>query len=608
MITNDNLLWNIDEYQAAVDYKGEGYNFINVLLSDDVTIRERKGKLKYFPKTQEEFKTSLKRIVDLYSAIKKNYILNGDTLRNKSLYRGGRTGKNNMSFLSTSDSLMTALEFVKDATNEKSQALLMMTDYQNIPCAHINKLVPEAWGFPEESEILFLPSEIGSSEDMRFEECLEMSKQQGEQITEYDKLLEKYSLLKCKKVTLREPDYSKEKTTLSEEDLAEMFTKYQQNVQQIRTLDKNSEEYNKAYQKILKFKKECQTWIHQKFYEINLSIDNQQDAKSNDIQISSEYDSEEIFIGNTGEMYYVHDNTNGEEYYFKPAVLKNGTPRSYRAYIQEAAYSIQQIINPENAIKCNTIELDGRFGAIQEKIPIDRERTKDFKRYFDCGEGELSPKIIRQIMAEYLVDFCLCNYDSNSKNFVIDENGNLRGVDKEQSFRYINEDKDNNMMFSTNYNENYGENPPIYNLLFEKIKSGEMSIKYFDEMRYRASRLAQYPDKQYRQIFEKYAYTKSKTPEDAEKLLSGILERKKDILQRVEQLHHEVFQEWFKNKEAKKKASKVEKSDEKKTISMKAVVLNAITQGITTEDITKCDNVEHEKSQIYILKGVTKDD
>ena len=211
-------------------------------------------------------------------------------------------------------------------------------------------------------------------------------------------------------------------------------------------------------------------------------------------------------------------------------------------------------------------------------------------------------------MAEYLVDFCLCNYDSNSKNFVIDENGNLRGIDKEQSFRYINEDKDNNMMFSTNYNENYGENPPIYNLLFEKIKSGEMSIKYFDEMRYRASRLAQYPDKQYRQIFEKYAYTKSKTPEDAEKLLSGILERKKDILQRVEQLHHEVFQEWFKNKEAKKQASKVEKSDEKKTISMKAVVLNAITQGITTEDITKCDNVEHEKSQIYILKGVTKDD
>ena len=63
MITNDNLLWNIDEYQAAVDYKGEGYNFINVLLSDDVTIRERKGKLKYFPKTQEEFKNSKWRYI-----------------------------------------------------------------------------------------------------------------------------------------------------------------------------------------------------------------------------------------------------------------------------------------------------------------------------------------------------------------------------------------------------------------------------------------------------------------------------------------------------------------------------------------------------------------
>ena len=28
MITNDNLLWNIDEYQSVVDYKGNSYSAI----------------------------------------------------------------------------------------------------------------------------------------------------------------------------------------------------------------------------------------------------------------------------------------------------------------------------------------------------------------------------------------------------------------------------------------------------------------------------------------------------------------------------------------------------------------------------------------------------
>ena len=57
---------------------------------------------------------------------------------------------------------------------------------------------------------------------------------------------------------------------------------------------------------------------------------------------------------------------------------------------------------------------------------------------------------------EYLVDFALCNYDAHASNFVIDENGKLRGIDKEQAFRYINEDGERDMMMATNYNECYG--------------------------------------------------------------------------------------------------------------------------------------------------------
>jgi hypothetical protein len=34
-----------------------------------------------------------------------------------------------------------------------------------------------------------------------------------------------------------------------------------------------------------------------------------------------------------------------EKYYFKPAESKNKESKPYRAYIQEAAYNIQRIIN-----------------------------------------------------------------------------------------------------------------------------------------------------------------------------------------------------------------------------------------------------------------------
>lgn len=148
--------------------------------------------------------------------------------------------------------------------------------------------------------------------------------------------------------------------------------------------------------------------------------------------------------------------------------------------------------------------------------------------------------MITQIMDEYLVDFCLCNYDAHASNFIVDKDGNLRGIDKEQSFRYIKEDTENDMTFSVNYNESYGEKPTIYSVLFEQMKQGIIPYKYLETLRYRASRLAQYPDEQYRHIFEKYAYGKTKTPEEAESLLSSILSRKNNILLNVELLQSEI--------------------------------------------------------------------
>lgn len=543
---NDSFLWTSEEYQAVVDYKGNSYSAINVLLSDNVTEREKNGKEKILPKTPEEFKKILKTAIGLYSAIRKDYMLNGGKPYEKKLFRGGRIGKVDSSFLSTSDTFVTAFDFAR-MFEKRGNGILYTMESGNVPYINVEKYIFDnfvgTFGEDGEPELLFLPCQYKKIADVDISECIEIAENQGERISIANTIKRKFGALKCEKVELEEVDYSKEKSSLSEEDLCTMFSEYRRNLEIIRENDVASEEYKRAYQEILEFKKNCCTWVHQKFYEINQNIDNQMNIENDEIQVSSEYNMEPVFIGNTGDMYLIQDQTNNEEYYFKPALSKNGAERPYRAHIQEAGYLIQRIINPEKAIKCQATSLNGMFGAIQQKIPIDSQATKSFIEYFNKGKGALSPEMIAQIMDEYLVDFCLCNYDAHASNFIVDKDGNLRGIDKEQSFRYIKEDTENDMTFSVNYNESYGEKPTIYSILFEQMKQGVIPYQYLDGLRYRASRLAQYPDEQYRQIFEKYAYGKTKTPEEAESLLSNILSRKNNILMNVELLHSEIYNE-----------------------------------------------------------------
>ena len=60
-------------------------------------------------------------------------------------------------------------------------------------------------------------------------------------------------------------------------------------------------------------------------------------------------------------------------------------------------------------------------------------------------------------------------------------------------------------------------------------------------LRYRASRLAQFPDDEYKKIFERYVLGKAKTAEEAEELFNSIMDRKHSILQDIEQLCTEIY-------------------------------------------------------------------
>ena len=545
-MVNSELIWSKEEYDSVYEYKGNSYALMNVLLNRNVTKREMRGKYihKQIIQDSKVLRKIINRILNIYSAVMKNYLLNGSKKLNKKVFRGMSDGVMNTSFISTSESVWTAFGFARRIeTMPNENGLLLMLETENVPWVDFDKILPSSIGIDEEPEILLLPFQVESTEETDLKELFDIAKNQGENIINENIILSKFKNLKCEKIKAREVDYSKIESELTMDNLCDMVDEYASNIKKIRTMDSHSLEFIHAYSRILEFKKACNDYLCQKFKYINeiLKVEiNKDDSK---IDLSSEYDMQRVKIGNTGEMYYINDLKSGKEYYFKPAVTKSGEKRDYRAYIQEAAYSVQKVINPEVAIKCNVININGRFGAIQEKINVDIDATKKFINYFENGIGELSSDMIQQILNEYLVDYALCNYDAHASNFVIDENGDLRGIDKEQSFRYIYKESENDMMFSVNFNKKYGESETIYATLFKQIMDGKISSKYLELLNYRASRLAQIPDDEYRNIFKDYVYEKSKNQEEAEGLLNKIIQRKEGIVDRIEYLIEDIVKE-----------------------------------------------------------------
>lgn len=70
----------------------------------------------------------------------------------------------------------------------------------------------------------------------------------------------------------------------------------------------------------------------------------------------------------------------------------------------------------------------------------------------------------------------------------------------------------------------------------------EISYEVLEVLNYRAARLAQIPDEQYREMFRKHASSKTKILQEAEMLLDRIVERKKSITKKVDLLKQDMYQ------------------------------------------------------------------
>lgn len=239
-----------------------------------------------------------------------------------------------------------------------------------------------------------------------------------------------------------------------------------------------------------------------------------------------------LYIGGTGDMLLCRDRF-GRNYIFKPAYRKNtDIYQPYRAEVQVLASELQESISPQTAVKCEHCEIEGKKGTIQPKIELDETKTKGISEYFFRG-SKLDEKLIRQFMREYVVDFCLCNYDATFRNFIVDMNGNLRGVDKEQSFKYIRneseEDQNIDFFMEKNPNEKYGAKPPIYGKIFNDIINGNINVSVLEELRDAITELNAIPNEEYMKKFESYINSLNIDSKQKCLIYSNILLRKRNI-------------------------------------------------------------------------------
>lgn len=232
-------------------------------------------------------------------------------------------------------------------------------------------------------------------------------------------------------------------------------------------------------------------------------------------------------MGETGIMYKYQE---GEKTYLvKPSVdKKQYSTEGFRSDVQEAAYRLQDFLSPTTAVKVESYGGKMRLSK-QELVDISSEHSNLLVDWVNNG-GTLDYQYSSALLREYVVDFLLCNFDCYVGNFIIDSDDNVRGIDKEQSFRFMDVPESLNPDFSYTPNGNYRK--PIYNILFNRYINGEIDLD-LSVITDTIEKVKLLSDEDYKAMFRDYAYRLDKYKVDD--ILEAILNRRNDAVLKMEE-------------------------------------------------------------------------
>lgn len=236
---------------------------------------------------------------------------------------------------------------------------------------------------------------------------------------------------------------------------------------------------------------------------------------------------EPCYLGGTGRKFFI--TIDGKKYIYKPAEDRYYHQKEpFRGLVQEAAYKIQNIIDSETSVYCTYVDNGILQGSIQEYIDIKNPNLLFFE------PKDLTESQINDVLREFVTDFLLCNYDCHANNMIIDQNGRIRGIDKEQSFRYINRQEAERPNLSFHPNQKYGELPPYYYAFFQAVKEKEIDIN-LDVLNSYLDKVDALDNSEFQEILNPYIEALPITKEEKQALQEKILYRKINMRDNINQ-------------------------------------------------------------------------
>lgn len=254
---------------------------------------------------------------------------------------------------------------------------------------------------------------------------------------------------------------------------------------------------------------------------INCQAAEPSDVLSQDIN-DYKYDGDASSLGGAGAKSFYLDAA-GNRYIYKPGQTKSGTPEPFRAHIQKSASDLGDVLYGKGQhVEVTTITVNGELGTMQKVIP-------DVAGSFNGASiASLTKEQLRMIQQEHVLDYVMGNYDAHAKNFVLDKNGKIWGVDKEQAFRYSKDPKSHKMNFFYHPNSVHGEQPPIYNSLFKGFADGDIDLDLQDTLPI-LQRLEKISDAEYKNILKNYTKTRFNTADEMKEFLDWAVGRKNGL-------------------------------------------------------------------------------
>tara|TARA_R110000824_G_scaffold152470_1_gene323692 strand:+ start:12359 stop:17206 length:4848 start_codon:yes stop_codon:yes gene_type:complete len=160
--------------------------------------------------------------------------------------------------------------------------------------------------------------------------------------------------------------------------------------------------------------------------------------------------------------------SNGDKWLFKPFTSDSQQVATFRGMIDEFAYKMQRMVDPNAAEARFAILSDGRRGSIQRWLD---GATGDMK---GVSLASYSDAQVAMIQKEHVLDWLLSNHDGHGGQFVKFGNADrLTGVDKGQAYKFFGDDK---LDFDYHPNGIYNESEPIYNTLMKAVRGDVLDI------------------------------------------------------------------------------------------------------------------------------------